>query len=205
MTGPKVSVVRTGLANLASVLAGLERVGAQPSITENPKDVEQATHVVLPGVGAFGAAMKHLHECGLVEPLRERIHAGRPTMSICVGHQLLCRESEESPGIEGLAVVDAAVRRFPKNVLVPQLGWNLVVPEGEHELIEEGYAYFANSFAIQETPDGWSPAFCEHGVRFVAAMEKGKLLSCQFHPELSGQYGLGLLTRWLKEAEGGMV
>lgn len=204
MAGPRVSVVRTGLANLASVLAGFERIGAHPHITENPADVRNATHVVLPGVGTFGYAMKHLRECGLVEPLRERIRGGRPTVCICVGHQILCRESDESPGMEGLSIVDAVVRRFPAGVMVPQFGWNRLAPRGEHAFVDEGYGYFANSYALQESPgDGWQLAYAFHGVQFVAAMEKGALLSCQFHPELSGKYGLALLKRWLERAEKG--
>lgn len=199
----EVSVVRTGLANLASVLAGFRRVGAKPHITENPGEIEKAPYVVLPGVGAFEAAMKHLNEHELTDPIRERIHAGRPTMSVCLGHQLLCQDSEEDPGVEGLGILPITVRRFPNSVRVPQLGWNKLVVEGEANVLRSGYAYFANSFCLTEAPEEWTCGFAEHGVKFVGAMEKGALLSCQFHPELSGEWGLELLKRWLTFAEGG--
>jgi imidazole glycerol-phosphate synthase subunit HisH len=201
MTGPTVCVVRTGLANLASVLAGLSRAGAEAYISESPAEVAKATHVVLPGVGAFGAAMAHLKKCGLVDPLRDRLNAGRPTACVCVGMQLLCEESEESPGVEGIGVVKRKVQRLPNTVRVPQLGWNQVEPCEEAKLLDSGYAYFANSYCIPEPPEGWNYATTEHGIRLTAAIEKGPLLGCQFHPELSGVYGLELIKRWLAAAE----
>lgn len=193
-----VYVVRTGLANLASIQAGLRRAGAEPHITENPDDVARATHVLLPGVGAFGAAMEHLNACGLTKALQERLRAGRPTMCVCVGHQLLCEESEEDPGVPGLGIVPHRARRLPREVRVPQLGWNIVTPDAGCTRLEKGYAYYANSFCIDKAPQGWSAAWSEHGIPFVAAMEKGKVLTCQFHPELSGPYGLALVKRWLE-------
>ncbi|MBN2446172.1 MAG: imidazole glycerol phosphate synthase subunit HisH, partial [Phycisphaerae bacterium] len=89
----EVMVVRTGTANLASVCAGLRRVGAKPRITESPRDVADARRVVLPGVGAFGATMECLRQCGLVDVLTERFNAGRPTLAVCLGMQLLCESS----------------------------------------------------------------------------------------------------------------
>ena len=106
-----VVVVPTGTANLASVLAGLRRAGADPVIARDPSEVVPAGRVVLPGVGTFGAAMATLEATGLVEVLRERVREGRPTLAVCVGMQLLAWSSEESPG-DGLGVVDAKVRRF---------------------------------------------------------------------------------------------
>ncbi len=203
MTTRDVYIVRTGLANLASVQAGLKRIGANSYITENPADVEKASHVVLPGVGAFGAGMKQLNACGLTPVLRERIYAGRPTMCVCLGHQLLCEASEETPGVEGLGVVKATAKKLSGNVRVPQLGWNEVTPKSDGGMLEKGYAYFANSFCVPEAPEGWTPAYTEHGLKFVAAMENGALLGCQFHPELSGPYGLSLMKRWLDKEDCG--
>lgn len=199
---PEVAVVRTGLANLASVLAGLRRAGAVPSVTEEPAAVERAPYVILPGVGAFGAAMKHLHAHGLVDVLRRRLDAGRPTACVCLGLQLLCESSEEDPGVEGLGHVPASIQRLPNTVRVPQLGWNSVEPELGCEFLTPGHAYFANSFSLRTKPAGWHVAWTEHGVRFVAAMEKGDLLACQFHPELSGNWGLALVKRWVGTATG---
>lgn len=197
-----VCIVRTGIANLASVIAGLRRAGASVHLTEGPDEVEKAQAVVLPGVGAFGAGMQTLRQNALVDALRERIGAGKPTMAVCVGLQLLLEASEESPGVAGLGVVAATAERFSGNVRVPQLGWNLVEPAADGKLIEKGHAYFANSYRLRHPPEGWTCAMTDHGGPFVSAMERGAVLACQFHPELSAQWGLGLLRRWLDVARG---
>jgi imidazole glycerol phosphate synthase glutamine amidotransferase subunit len=194
-----VKVVRTGTANLASVLAGLSRAGALAEVTEDPSAVESAERLVLPGVGAFGAAMEELSSRGLVEALKTRIDQGRPTLAVCLGLQLLAESSEESPGIRGLACVPFKVRRFPSQagLRVPQLGWNRVEPDPGCTFLRAGFAYFANSYRLLEAPAGWSAAWSDHGGRFIAAIERGPILACQFHPELSGAYGRALLRRWL--------
>jgi imidazole glycerol-phosphate synthase subunit HisH len=203
MPGPEVVVIRTGTANLASVLAGLVRAGANPRVARDPLSIESASHVVLPGVGAFGAAMVELTATGCVEALRTRIAKGRPTLSVCLGLQLLCKASEENPGVEGLGVVAETVTRFSGPVRIPQMGWNKLEPETGCSLLTEGYAYFANSFRLAQSPEGFNAAFADHGGKFVAAMEKGAVLACQFHPELSGEWGLELLKRWLACKDGG--
>jgi imidazole glycerol phosphate synthase glutamine amidotransferase subunit len=194
-----VKVVRTGTANLASVLAGLSRAGASAEVTEDIAAVESAERLVLPGVGAFGAAMERLSALGLIEPLQRRIDQGRPTLAVCLGLQLLAESSEESPGIRGLARFPLAVRRFAPQagLRVPQLGWNRIQPDPSCTLLEPGWAYFANSYRLVEAPAGWSAAWSDHGGRFIAAIERGAILACQFHPELSGAYGRALLLRWL--------
>ncbi|MFO7298632.1 MAG: imidazole glycerol phosphate synthase subunit HisH [Actinomycetes bacterium] len=189
-------VVPTGTANLASVLAGLRRLGADPVISRDPEDAERAGRVVLPGVGTFGAAMAALDGAGMTDVLRDRVTDGRPTLCVCVGMQVLAATSEESPG-KGLGVVDAEVRRFRGAVRVPQLGWNRVEPEPGCRFVTPGWAYFANSYRLDEVPEGWVGAGSDHGGPFVAAMERGDVLACQFHPELSGPWGLAVLERWL--------
>ena len=157
--------------------------------------------MVLPGVGAFAAGMARLRQLRLVEALRARLAAGRPTLAICLGLQLLCEASEESPSVEGLGVLAARITRFEGDVRVPQLGWNQVVPNAACQLLEEGHAYFANSYRLVDAPDGWRAARTDHGGPFVAALERDALLACQFHPELSGAWGAALLSRWLGRAE----
>jgi imidazole glycerol-phosphate synthase subunit HisH len=194
---PEVVIAPTGTANLASVQAAFRRLGAGARLAARPGDVAGASHVMLPGVGAFGASMARLREHGLDAALRERIAAGRPTICICVGHQLLFEASDESPGAVGLGVIPGRVCRFVGEVRVPQFGWNLARPEEGCDLLEEGYAYFANSYRATKAP-GWRVAWGEHGGRFVAAVERGNVVGCQFHPELSSAYGAALLSRFLE-------
>jgi imidazole glycerol phosphate synthase glutamine amidotransferase subunit len=199
MSRPKVLVVRTGAANLASVMAGLRRCGAEPQLSDQPAEVVAANRVVLPGVGAFGKVIGRLRELGLAEVLAQRIMAGRPTLAICLGLQLLAAGSEESPGVPGLGVLPLIATRFNGGVRVPQLGWNRVEAEPGCRLLASGSAYFANSYCLTSAPPGWQVAWSEHGSRFVAAIEQGPILGCQLHPELSGAWGHQLLQRWLAE------
>lgn len=194
-----VHVIATGTSNLASMLAALERVGGRPILVTDAAQVASAARLVVPGVGAFAAARQSLVEAGLWGPLQARLAAQKPTFLVCLGLQLLCASSEESPGVEGLRAVEGEVKRFPSSVRVPQLGWNLVDASPECRLIESGYAYFANSYHLPAASAGWAAATARHGVPFVAAMERGATLACQFHPELSGAYGLGLIERWVHQ------
>lgn len=193
----EVAIVPTGTANLASVEAAFRRLGAEPRIARNTAAITDASHVMLPGVGAFGASLERLEARGLAEALARRIRADRPTIAICVGHQLLFETSEESPGAQGLGLVEATITRFPATVRTPQFGWNKVEAGDDCSFLDSGYAYFANSYRAVRAP-GWRVATAEHGGPFVAAMEKGKVIGCQFHPELSGDYGAALLSRFLE-------
>ena len=193
-------VVPTGTANIASVLAGLRRLGADPSLASSVDDVDGAHRVVIPGVGSFGAAMETLDRAGLREAVRERINAGRSTLAVCVGMQLLAPVSEESDGAPGLGLVGEAVKRFPETVRVPQLGWNEVTADPSSRFLTDGWAYFANSYRFDSVAPGWTAAFSDHGGEFVAAMERGEVLACQFHPELSGEWGSLVLAKWLGRA-----
>lgn len=193
----EVAIVPTGTANLASVQAAFRRLGAEPHVVEDAATVGSASHVMLPGVGAFGASLERLQAHGLDRALIERIKADKPTIAICVGHQLLFETSEESPGVRGLGIVPARVSRFPASVRTPQFGWNAVEAGDDCNLLYSGYAYFANSYRATEAP-GWRVARAEHGGPFVAAMERGNVIGCQFHPELSGDYGAALLSRFLE-------
>jgi imidazole glycerol phosphate synthase glutamine amidotransferase subunit len=194
---PDLVIVPTGTANLASVIAAFRRLGVEPAVSAEPARILAASHVMLPGVGTFGASMRRLREAGADLALRERIAADRPTIAICVGHQLLFEGSDESPGERGLGVVRGQVGRFPDGVRVPQFGWNEVAADDGCSLLDSGYAYFANSYRVTEAP-GWKVATATHGRPFVAAMERGNVVGCQFHPELSGAYGAALLSRWLE-------
>lgn len=192
-----LTLIPTGTANTASVVAAFRRLGIEPEVTSDPAAVEQAERVVLPGVGSFGAAGGAIDDQGVSDNLARRVAQGHPTLAVCVGMQLLAVESEESPGARGLGVIDVRVTRFDDRVRIPQLGWNTVEPEPGSRYLEPGWAYFANSYRLEGAPDGWTVATTDHGGRFVSAIERGEVLACQFHPELSGDWGLAMLDRWL--------
>lgn len=190
-------VVPTGTANIASVIAAFRRLGADPVIGSDPTAVDNAARVVVPGVGSFGAAMAELDRIGIRQVLARRLDTGRATLVICVGMQLLATASEESDGTRGLGQVESLVERFPDTEWVPQLGWNQVVAGSGCRFLTDGWAYFANSYRIVRSPEGWAAAMSDHGTEFVAGMERGDVLACQFHPELSGSWGSSVLQRWL--------
>ena len=198
-----VTVVPTGTANMASVAAAFRRLGTDLRSAESANEIRVADHLVVPGVGAFAAALGHIDEHRWRHALVDRIEAGRPTLAICVGMQLLCEKSEESPGFSGLGVVRGTVTRLPQDLTVPQLGWNRVTPDPACRFLEPGWAYFANSYRLGSVSDGWVGAKTQYGGSFVSAMERGDVLACQFHPELSGEWGSALLGRWLEGTRSG--
>ena len=190
-------IVPTGTANTASVNAAFRRLGAEPKPAESSCEIRDADFLVLPGVGAFGAAIDHIDQLGLREPLVDRVEEGRPTLAICLGMQLLAEKSDESPTATGLGVVSERATRLPQDLTVPQLGWNRVVPDPRSHFLETGWAYFANSYKLASIPDGWIGATTDYGGDFVSSIERGNVLACQFHPELSGPWGADLLDRWI--------
>ena len=192
-----VLILPTGTANLASVEAAFMKLGASTVRADDPASIEQADHVVLPGVGTFGATMAGLREAGFADPIAGRVKAGKPTLSMCVGLQVLFETSEESPDANGLGVIEGQVGRFPEGVSVPQFGWNHIEAEAACRYLVSGYAYFANSYRVEAAP-GCLGATAQHGDPFVAAFELGDVVACQFHPELSGTFGLTLMRRWLE-------
>ncbi len=196
----EIVLIRTGTANLASVAAAFHRAGCTVRISESPRDAAQAKRLVLPGVGAFGAVAEQIDTLGLRSPLAERIRADRPTLAICLGLQMLAESSDESPGAAGLGVIPTTATTLPAGVRRPQLGWNRVVAGSGCRLLTDGAAYYANSYKLDNIPEGWSGALTDHGGEFVAAIEREAVLACQFHPELSGAWGQSLIERWLEVA-----
>jgi len=199
----EVIIVKTGIANIGSVVSGLERQGYKSKVIEGGEEVLLAKRVIVPGVGHFAQAMHHIREHNLEGAILERIKRGLPTLFVCVGLQVLGATSEEGDfTTQGLGLIQSRVTKFPATVRVPQQGWNKVTPSSSMRFVVEGYAYYSNSFSFQDFPSdqGWSIAHSYHGVPFVAAFEKGPVLACQFHPELSGKWGQDLLSRWLSLA-----
>lgn len=193
-----VVLVRTGAANMASMAAGLRRAGAEVAISEAPEAVLAADRLVLPGVGALGPTRHRLERVGLGEALRERVRSGRPTFAVCLGLQLLLEGSDESPEVPGFGLFPGWAQRFSDRVRVPQMGWNQVSVVPGPGYLASGAFYFANSYRVVVPPPETRCGLAEHDGTFVAAFERGEVVACQFHPELSGAAGTGLMQRWLQ-------
>jgi imidazole glycerol-phosphate synthase subunit HisH len=195
-----IAVVDYGRGNLGSVLKALQRLGMSAVITQDPRVVDGADAVVLPGDGAFHDAMGTLGALGLLEPIHSCIDAGRPFLGICLGYQLLFTESEEFGQGKGLDVIPGAVRRFPPGLKIPHMGWNQVDHAGDLRLFDGipsgAHFYFVHSYYPETSDVTCRAATCDYGVTFPAAIERGALFATQFHPEKSQRWGLRLLDNF---------
>lgn len=194
-----VALVDYGAGNLHSVQNALRAAGAEHiAVTADPDTVRSADRIVLPGVGAFGAAMRALASVpGMVEALDEAVmRTGRPFLGICVGMQLMAESGEERGVTPGLGWLSGTVRALPSRaeLKVPHMGWNDVRPTRPHELIAPGEAYFLHGFAYAGAD---VLAETDHGGPVVAAIGRDNMVGVQFHPEKSQRYGLDLLARFL--------
>jgi glutamine amidotransferase len=198
---PAVLVVDYGMGNLFSVTKALEALGARAEVSADPAAVARAERILLPGVGAFGEAMKRLDAAGLSEALREARRRGAPLFGVCLGLQLLFESSEESPGVRGLGLLRGAVRRFRAGLKVPHMGWNRVSPRAGSApfagIPDGAFFYFVHSFHV--TPDDARDvaATSDYGGVFCAAVERGTTWGAQFHPEKSRDAGLRVLANFL--------
>ena len=200
---PLVAVLDYGIGNLRSAQKALERVGADARLTADSGLIADADAVVLPGVGAFGACMDALRDCGLDEVAIEAANDDRPFLGVCVGMQMLYEGSEESPGAVGLGVLPGRLRRLPDTVKRPQMQWNLVDIRRPSQLFssvpDPVWVYFVHSYAADA--DGESViATCDYGGPVAAAVEREGLWATQFHPEKSGTVGLELLRGFVDAA-----
>jgi glutamine amidotransferase len=196
-----IAVVDYGRANLGSVEKSFRRVGVPATVTQDPRVIDEADAVVLPGDGAFQDTMTNLAELGLLEPVRRALDGRRPFLGICIGYQLLFSRSEEFGESAGLDLIHGVVRRFPLDLDVPHMGWNRVWHGGALRLfegIEDGTRfYFVHSyFPVVPESAALSLAWCDYGVRFAAAVETGRVYATQFHPEKSARAGIRLLENF---------
>jgi glutamine amidotransferase len=196
---PFIAVLDYGIGNLRSAQKSLQFVGADARLTADRGEIAEAAGVVLPGVGAFGACMKALAGSGLDTVALDAAGSGRPFLGICVGLQLLCASSEESPGVEGLGVFDIPVVRIPGDVKLPQMQWNQLSVRAEHPLFAglptDPWMYFVHSYA--PAASAMTIATCDYGGDVVAAVGHGTTAAVQFHPEKSSAAGLALLTNFV--------
>ena len=198
-----VTLLDYGAGNVRSVRNAIGELGCEVRDVARPEDIGKAARLVFPGVGSFGSAMRRLEADGYVEPLKEYLRSGRPFLGICLGLQTLFEGSEESPGVPGLGIIPGEIRRFDDPALsVPQIGWNGVNLWRESPLFR-GYGgeklYFVHSFraTISDENRDWVLTSTDYGSEFISGVQKGNVAAFQFHPEKSGDAGLGILGNFL--------
>ena len=202
-----VVIVDYGLGNLRSVAAAVEKVGYEPCVSSRLEDLERAHQLILPGVGAFGDGMANLRRLGLVQPLTRLVkREGKPILGICLGAQLMARESEEFGRHEGLGWLEASVRRIDtagQDLPVPHVGWNDLIRQRESVLLEgippQALFYYVHSFRLVCDRSDMVVGECEYGGMFTAMVEQGNIWATQFHPEKSQLHGLTLLKNFLEK------
>ena len=196
-----IVVIDYGMGNVRSVEKALAHCGAAVEVTADAEKIHAATHVVLPGVGAFGGAMKELKKRRLIEPIRETIAADKPFLGICLGLQVLFEKSEESPRVEGLGVIAGQVKRFRTYLKVPHMGWNqlrLRQPGAVFEGVgEDPFVYFVHSYYVVPDDAAWVAATTDYDGEFVSAVRRGRCIATQFHPEKSQAVGLRMLRNFI--------
>ena len=196
-----VVMIDYGRGNLRSVERALEKAGATVTRAEGEEGLKNAKLLVLPGVGAFGDAVEGLKSRKLLEPLREWVKSGRPFLGICLGFQLLWEESEEAPGVKGLALMPGRVEKFRgQGLKIPLIGWSEVrVANRAQDLFEGGdrYFYHVHSYRPSTVPPDWVACETEYGGWFPSGIWKGRVAGFQFHPEKSQESGISLLRRVL--------
>lgn len=199
-----IAIIDYDAGNIKSVEKAMEYLGAEVIVTRDAQKILNADGVILPGVGAFGDAMCKLEEYGLIPVIHECARRQIPFMGICLGLQLMFESSEESPGIEGLHLLDGAIRRIPTDgqLKVPHIGWNDLHFPKQSRLFtgipERAYVYFVHSYYLQAADVETVAATTEYGTLIHAAVEQGNLFACQFHPEKSSEVGMRILRNFIQ-------
>lgn len=203
----KVGIIDYGAGNLRSVANAVHSLGIEPVILNSPDGLESLSHLILPGVGSFGDSMNELEGRGLSDPIRNWIKEDRPFFGICVGYQMLFDSGDESPGIQGLGIYKGSVVKFPEDGRkIPHMGWNAACPVNPTDPIWNGlgkspYFYFVHSYYPEPEDDSLVAMWTEYqGLRFASAIQRGRLIATQFHPEKSQQAGLSLLQNFIQSA-----
>jgi imidazole glycerol-phosphate synthase subunit HisH len=201
-----IAVIDYGMGNVRSMCNAVEWLGYEAALTADPKVIADASHVILPGVGAFGDAITNIKERGLDEILHQQvIEKGKPLLGVCLGLQLLAKRSEEHKLHDGLGLLDAEVIKFKfsdSNLKLPHVGWNVVSVCKDHQLFhklkrDEFSFYFVHSFHIVCKNQEDVLATCDYGIEFVAAISKNAVVATQFHPEKSQDNGIQVLYNFL--------
>ncbi len=196
-----IAIIDYGAGNLKSVTKAFDCLNIESKIVSDPKEINDADKIVLPGVGAFGAAMKEIREANLTDFIRNWILENRSFLGICLGMQLLLESSTESEGESGLAVFKGECLRFDQGK-VPQIGWNQIQIKKKSKLLNEiendSFFYFLHGYYIKPKNENIVLATTSYGVTYPSIIEKGNIYAVQFHPEKSGESGLKLLKNWVE-------
>jgi len=199
-----ITILDYSVNNLRSVQKAFEHLGHTTNVTSDPDEVARAEKLVLPGVGAFGEAMRNLNARELVEPILTAVGQGVPVLGVCLGMQLLFDWSEEMGVHQGLGIVSGKVARFPEDpgLKVPHMGWSrLEFPVQSHlfaGLPQGEMAYFVHSYHVVPEDAEVIAALAHHGAPFVAGIERSNVMGAQFHPEKSSAAGLKILDNFAK-------
>lgn len=199
-----IAIIDYDAGNLKSVEKALLALGQESVITRDFKTILEADKVILPGVGAFSDAMQNLKKYELDRVIHEVVEKRTPFLGICLGLQLLFEESEESPGVEGLHVLDGKILRIPdqEGLKIPHIGWNSLELQNGGRLFEgiqeNPYVYFVHSYYLKAAQPDIVKATTEYSTRIDASVEKDNVFACQFHPEKSSTIGLKMLENFAK-------
>ena len=197
-----IAIIDYNAGNLKSVEKALIHLGQECIVTRNFHEIEKADKVILPGVGAFGDAMTQLKKYELDKVIREVAAAQTPFLGICLGLQLLFEGSDESQGVEGLHILDGAIKRIPDQpgLKIPHIGWNSLYLQNNGRLFagfeQNPYVYFVHSYYLQASDEQIVKATTEYSTTIHASVEKDNIFACQFHPEKSGDVGLAILKNF---------
>lgn len=197
----RVAVVDYDMGNLRSITNALRTVGADVTVVRGADEVRDHDRVVLPGVGAYGAAMDHLRGAGLDEALREHAQSGRPLFGICIGFQVLFERGLEHGDHAGIGLFAGTVARFETDLHVPHVGWNALDARPHalwDGLPDRPHVYFVHSYHPVDVDDDVVIGTAEYGERFACAVARDNVAGTQFHPEKSGPIGLAILRNALE-------
>lgn len=198
-----IAIIDYGAGNLQSVKKALDFLGYDSVITLDKETIESASHVILPGVGAFGDAMASIKERGLEDVIKKAADGSKPFLGICLGLQLLFESSEESPNVDGLGIFKGHIVTIPRDngLKVPHIGWNSVTQHQEGGIFDgikqDSHFYFVHSFYLKGADKAIVSGTTQYGVDIQCAVQCGKVCATQFHPEKSSEAGLKLLQNFV--------
>lgn len=201
-----IGIIDYGLGNLKSIQNMLKKLGFDSDITSKVKDIEQSNKLILPGVGSFDTAMRNINDLGLLDVLNKKAKIDKvPILGICLGMQIMCKESEEG-NLKGLAWIDAKVKRFnfkSNQYKVPHMGWNRVFPNSSSPLFRDEDSkkirfYHVHSYYVKLNDPTLEIAYTNYSFNFTSAFQKENIYGVQFHPEKSHKFGFELLNYFAK-------